>query len=662
MKFPYLLLENFMGYGHAEVSLDDKGLVLIQGVNNGDTSASSNGAGKSTLPDGLAWCFYGATRKVQSKSLEADAVVNRTVGKNTYVKAHAVEDDGSYYVVERWRKKRYKGKQNGCALTYHAVDGTVTDLTKGKDSLTQVEIDKALGAPEDVFMAAIYAAQENLPDLPAMTDTKLKELIEEASGVTTLVRAYEIARKKLGDIQREQDTWRLEHVRTENDVRGIQARITDLTTRQTGFEGKRKTEVASINADFIQARDRARRAKTKRDDIDPVSVQAKMDKLDLEIDAVHEQNEQESELNLVLAEATSKLTTANTIYTQLVGSAQRIKADLESIKSRVGTPCSDCGKPYCEDDIGQAKELATEKLRIEVTKAREMQQDVKELQKVEQDARSALETFKATKTDVRSTVEERARLARLLVDRTAAERELDRDLKEAQRLAQALKDKQAEENPFGPLVDKANEELADTLDAFQKSEVEGVELEKRIQVAKEVVKVYGPRGVRAHVLDTVTPYLNSRTAEYLGQMSDGTINAIWSTIQLNAAGDPVEKFAISVDKPGDADSFIGLSGGEKRKVRLSCALALQDLVASRATKPIELWIGDEIDYALDDAGLERLMNVLENKARERGTVIVISHASLRDWIRETATVTRKNGLSTIEGALDYVAPALAVAA
>lgn len=53
---------------------------------------------------------------------------------------------------------------------------------------------------------------------------------------------------------------------------------------------------------------------------------------------------------------------------------------------------------------------------------------------------------------------------------------------------------------------------------------------------------------------------------------------------------------------------------------------------SRATKPINLWIADEIDYALDESGLERLMVVLDRKARERGTVLIISHQSgLKDW-------------------------------
>ncbi|MBU4904018.1 AAA family ATPase, partial [Salmonella enterica subsp. enterica serovar Typhimurium] len=55
MKFLKLQVENFMAIASAEVELDQRGLVLIQGVNSDDSSASSNGSGKSTLMNSLMW-------------------------------------------------------------------------------------------------------------------------------------------------------------------------------------------------------------------------------------------------------------------------------------------------------------------------------------------------------------------------------------------------------------------------------------------------------------------------------------------------------------------------------------------------------------------------------------------------------------------------------
>ena len=51
-------------------------------------------------------------------------------------------------------------------------------------------------------------------------------------------------------------------------------------------------------------------------------------------------------------------------------------------------------------------------------------------------------------------------------------------------------------------------------------------------------------------------------------------------------------------------------------------------------------MADEVDDAVDKSGLERLMVILEEKARERGTVLVISHNSLTDWIRDSLTMVK----------------------
>jgi DNA repair exonuclease SbcCD ATPase subunit len=80
-------------------------------------------------------------------------------------------------------------------------------------------------------------------------------------------------------------------------------------------------------------------------------------------------------------------------------------------------------------------------------------------------------------------------------------------------------------------------------------------------------------------------------------------------------------------------------------------MALQDMVASRATKPINIFVADEVDHALDESGLERLMTVLNDKAKERGTVLVISHNSLSDWIDNVITVTKEKGYGTVSGAV-----------
>jgi DNA repair exonuclease SbcCD ATPase subunit len=209
-----------------------------------------------------------------------------------------------------------------------------------------------------------------------------------------------------------------------------------------------------------------------------------------------------------------------------------------------------------------------------------------------------------------------------------------------------IKAKKAEVNPFTRRAVAAQMALTSAEIAVKGFETD-LELEtKNVKIAETVAKVFSPAGVRAFLLDEVTPFLNDQTAKYLGTLSDGHITATWTTLIKTAKGELREKFSIEVTNSTGGDTFKGISGGEKRKVRIACALALQDLVARRATKPIELFIGDEIDDALDPAGIERLTVILDEKARERGSVFIISHSDLQCWIRNTITVTKKGEVST----------------
>jgi DNA repair exonuclease SbcCD ATPase subunit len=206
-------------------------------------------------------------------------------------------------------------------------------------------------------------------------------------------------------------------------------------------------------------------------------------------------------------------------------------------------------------------------------------------------------------------------------------------------------------NPYTALLLKEKDQALEFVTKLDSGRKALKEAETTLEVTEDVVKVFGPAGVRAQILDTVTPFLNERTSEYLSTLSDGNITAVWSTLTLNKAGEIKEKFSIDVEHAKGGKSFGLLSGGEKRKVRLSAMLALQDLVASRATKPIQLFIGDELDTALDVNGLERLMSVMERRAKDNGTVIMISHSDLKDWCDNVTTITKTGGISVVDGFL-----------
>jgi DNA repair exonuclease SbcCD ATPase subunit len=77
-------------------------------------------------------------------------------------------------------------------------------------------------------------------------------------------------------------------------------------------------------------------------------------------------------------------------------------------------------------------------------------------------------------------------------------------------------------------------------------------------------------------------------------------------------------------------------------------LALQDLIASRATKVWKLMVFDEIVDALDATGIQNLIDMLKSIASDTA-IYIISHSSdLKQFFDDCMLVVKENGVSRLE--------------
>lgn len=642
MKFETLSIEKFLTIGSAEVKLANRGLVLIQGVNDDDGSAKSNGAGKSSIMDALCWCLYGET----ARGVSGDDVINNKAGKGTRVSVEIHDTDGVYVIA---RHRKHKTGKNSLTLHFtRAGDGETVDLTKGTDKLTQVEVDRLIGSSYEVFKSAVYAGQEQMPDLPGMTDKFLKELIEEAAGSTILAEAHKEALTRLGAAKAQLATDQNRADLLDGALNLHRENLENAKKHVATWEEERNLEVIALRA---SASTHVARVKELRETIDagrkPEAIRDDIKVIDAKIAGVQKEKEDLQYLSKLATDASVQASRLGHAADTLRRNIDASKKAVETISSRVGQPCGECGKAYCAEDLHDAKEIAKTKLRGLVDDFKSESARLDDAQKRAQTLADDVERFRASMTDVSAEVAQRASLQRELDDALALVRRIETETEAAKAAVEATKAKMAAANPFLKQVEELTARIAK---AEKDHTIAVAQIHKQAALvarAQVVVKVFSPAGVRAHILDEVTPFLNDRTAAYLGSLSDGNISATWSTLVPTAKGELKEKFSIEVENETGGKSFKGISGGEKRKVRIATALALQDLVARRATKPIELFIGDEIDDALDDAGRERLTSILEEKARERGSVFIISHSDLRDWIPQVMTVRKKDGESSI---------------
>ncbi|RCI23122.1 AAA family ATPase [Klebsiella pneumoniae] len=637
MKFLTLEVENFMALANAKVELDQRGLVLIQGVNAGDSSAASNGAGKSTLMNSLMWCIYGET----SHGVKGDDVLSTGHEKNCRVKV-TIEDEGKRYAIIRHRKhKEFKNR-----LIVRGEDG---DMTKGKDSLTQEFVERLIGASKEVFMASIYASQEAMPDLPGMSDKNLKTIVEEAAGVDRLTKAYAIARERANAAAARMETTKTKMDACLSLVESAQNELESAKISSEAWERDRSERLDIARADLVGAEVTLTEVEMELRSL-PEQIRDTENAIGKEREKLASKEEHDAKLVKVrgaITDIRASIRITENIQKEAMQRARAFKVKAEEVNTKVGEPCPTCGKAYCVEDLSTVKESFVEQARSEISQAQASATSVAKYQEHLEKALKIESSLVASTPDVSAIISRIEQLTKELGTLRHREKEVVAVEALVARARSEVDRITKETNPFLAVIKRHEESLAANKSNYGVLKTELKNIQEQALLLDKARLVYSPAGVRSHILTSVTPFLNAQTAEYLNTLSDGNIVAEWSTMESTKKGEWRDKFNISVRKIGASKTFQTLSGGEKRKVRIACSLALQDLVASRASKNIELFIGDEIDDALDTAGLERLMGILEAKARERGTVMIISHKEMKSWFRETITVEVKEGRSYV---------------
>lgn len=649
MYFGKLSIKNFLVIGEAEVDLHNCGLTLIEGRNEDDESANSNGAGKSSLVDALCWCLYGVT----GRGVSGDAVINKKAKKECVVGVEVWTEGLNCYYIERGRKSKRLG--NNLIVQHVIVDGNDVgsgcELTKTTVADTQDLVNDLLGCSYEIFTSSIYAVQEKMPDLPALTDKNLKTLIEEAAGIDKLQKASVIAKENLNDKQNSLDVLNSKISSCGNEINSLKTIIKNTETERDSWKTKAIAKRDQIKSEYdaiALERDEKASLLLPVPELEKLEAEYRQIEAKLKEYGIEEANVRKLELNA--QNKKSECITEKRLIDVAQNKINEIEQSIQNIHNKVGTACKECGKVYKEEDLTDAvnalqkdkeerqkailksfenfKKLV-EEAKTEAIKASEARRKLSsptELTKRQLEVGNKINCNTERKTEV-------SRLSKMLGEKTKALVEIEAEL--------------AGKNPFESMLTKLNDDLKSKDDHWATLASEAEMKQMEVYVAEEVNNLYGVKGIRAHILDTITPFLNERTAFYLNTLSDGEITATWQTLTKTAKGDFKEKFSIDVQSVKGANCFAGLSGGEKRKVRVATSMALQDLVASRAKKPIDLYIADEVDHALDASGLERMMSILEEKAKQFGTALVISHNSLRDWIDNSIVVTKRDGISTV---------------
>ena len=633
MKLESVDIQNFRSIGKVKLSLDNQGLVLIQGVNMDKDDGSSNGAAKSSLYYAIIYALYGKT----PGGTAGDDIVNNKVGKNT----HCIVDfshRGSKYTVARYRKdKDNKNK----VLLYRDGD----EITKASNKLTDEYIIEIIGMNITTMLNSLVFGESSVNRFSEATDKERKEILEDITNIAIYKRALDI-------VKEDASTNKLNLDKANSELSSVVTHKDSMMQYIDRFKQEQKdyaNQLAEAETTVDNCEQAVESIGYTDEDLDKEEQEYKDELASLQnkfnkANTVKSSTEVNNKLS-ALASKSGQIANQQKLSKETLNKAKQEYTEL----ANASVPrCPHCGHKLDEEhrkqeleriinDGKQARDSYDESTKMLATAKQAsniLNNKLHEIEKFNSSIKPKLESINKEINVVRNSltnvINRRNKLSRSKHDTIQAKQWLE-DLK--QRAPKNNGDFESEKD-LDKHINEANRKVSN--------------LEDKEKQFNDLKVVFSDKGVKSHVLDLVTPYLNSQANYYLSILTNGTISVNISTQSESKSGNVSDKMSVEVSSIDGGSAYNELSTGEKKRVNLAISLSLQDYVLSKNPE-INLNVFDEIFDGLDEDGIMQVMKLLKERNKNIGTILVISHnQALRDMFTNSITIKKKDGISYVD--------------
>jgi DNA repair exonuclease SbcCD ATPase subunit len=200
VEFEKIEFQNYKSIKKGSLILKDRGVVLIQGINN--DKGGSNGAGKSSLETGILWCLFGKT--LVGKETEKE-IIPKFIQKKEFIATGGccvstyLKRDSVPYIISRYLKSpEFK---NASVVKRVEENGSLTDLSKCIDKETDALIVEIVGADYQAFIHSNVFSFSNIEPFLMRGDKEKKELILPKYFVDMFKLAYKKCSEEIKDVE-----------------------------------------------------------------------------------------------------------------------------------------------------------------------------------------------------------------------------------------------------------------------------------------------------------------------------------------------------------------------------------------------------------------------------------------------------------------------------
>ena len=178
------------------------------------------------------------------------------------------------------------------------------------------------------------------------------------------------------------------------------------------------------------------------------------------------------------------------------------------------------------------------------------------------------------------------------------------------------------------VIQEQTDEFLAQLEEYSEKLEKNRKLESNLDILK---KSFSTNGLLAYKIENLVGDLEEMANVYLAELSDGrfTLEFIVSNDKLN----------VQITDAGNVIDILALSSGELARVNTATLLAIRKLMSSISKSKINILFLDEVISVLDDAGKERLVEVL---LREDLNTYLVSHGWSHPLLEKIEVVKQEN--------------------
>ena len=591
-----LTWSNCFSYGPDNVlDLSDNSVTQVLGT---------NGMGKSSIPLIIEEALYNKN----SKGIKKADIPNRYLNDGYSIHLEFTKDENKYdVIINRKSSIKLKLLENGEDISSHTATNTYKTLQD------------IIGIDFKTFSQLVYQNTNSSLQFLTATDTNRKKFLIELLHLDNYVRLF--------------DLFKDEARKASLNLTSIESKI---ATIEKWLHDNRLSDTTILPLENIS--------------IETIDDEKELATLTMEIKNISEKNKKISQNNTykdmlskidIDAARNCKISGVQSYDSlqselgKLQHTANTSKKFLEKI-TKLGDNCPTCGQDI---DASFKQGLVDTETKL-IAEAREDQDEIsRRISEIKRDnaeyesarkiQRDWEDLFRSVDKNLPSQLLDPAEL------RTRADGISQRISDAKERMVRVARENEriTKRNTRIQVILEQTEEFQQEL--FEINEV--LDLEKEVASNLEVLKkAFSTNGLLAYKIENLVKELEVLTNNYLAELSDGRF-----TLEFVVTND---KLNVQITDNGNIVDILALSSGELARVNTATLIAIRKLMSSISKSRINILFLDEVINVLDDAGREKLVEVLLG---EDLNTYVVSHGWTHPLL-EKVEVVKSGNVSKLE--------------